>query len=277
MTPPVVSPRPSPTQNHRAHLTTFDASSHDGGPTPPRANSSASGAWSTVSTPGLADNGDGERHFDQSFSKPLPSAPPRISPVPRSPSAESKNVRFMGPDGAPLSPATTHVTVDSYDVPPVPPGSTIASSPTSPRLTSSLPPPPPTRSGTDSPPASGASHVNGNGSGNGNSEHHRPRGDSSHLPSVPQVNGGPGPTTIPPPPPSLAAVPSRPPSVPQPHGPVPSSSQNPHGIAPRVHTREQVERAQTHARFAISALDFDDHETARLELQRALRILGIST
>lgn len=39
-------------------------------------------------------------------------------------------------------------------------------------------------------------------------------------------------------------------------------------------TRKQIEQTQKHARWAISALEFDDVDTARLELKRALALLG---
>jgi vacuolar protein sorting-associated protein VTA1 len=39
-------------------------------------------------------------------------------------------------------------------------------------------------------------------------------------------------------------------------------------------TRKTVEQCQKHARWAISALEFDDPETARNELRKALALLG---
>ena len=39
-------------------------------------------------------------------------------------------------------------------------------------------------------------------------------------------------------------------------------------------TRKQTEQTQKHARWAISALEFDDVETARSELRKALAVLG---
>ena len=39
-------------------------------------------------------------------------------------------------------------------------------------------------------------------------------------------------------------------------------------------SRKTVEQCQKHARWAVSALEFDDPETARAELRKALALLG---
>jgi vacuolar protein sorting-associated protein VTA1 len=44
--------------------------------------------------------------------------------------------------------------------------------------------------------------------------------------------------------------------------------------APVALTRKQVEQAQKHGKWAVSALDYDDYETAKTELRKALALLG---
>lgn len=43
---------------------------------------------------------------------------------------------------------------------------------------------------------------------------------------------------------------------------------------PRKLNRKETEQVQKHARWAISALEFDDPETAKKELIKALEMLG---
>lgn len=287
---PVISPRPSPAQQARANLPGLDVSDNR---TPGRTNSTASGAWSTVATPGLAEDDEGEKRFD------LPAVPAAgLADEAKSPnSGEKRNVRFMGPDGAPLSPAQTHLTVESYDAPDAPPPTTFGDSPTSPK------PSAPAMSKGDS---SSSSRSNGSNPATASSVN-RARGESSDshhsLPSgsrsTPTGTARPSPSlnpTIvpPPPPPSLASYPSVPPTTAQPNGlgltSPPPSAPPLSSLAGPAHvnnppmayhtnpipklTRKQVEQTQKHARWAVSALEFDDAETARSELRKALAILG---
>lgn len=265
------SPRRSPAQDPRTNLPGIDTSSHDNLRTPGRTDSfPSSGAWSTVATPGVADDDGKEKRFDLNRpSPPSPSAPP-LDPAqePRSP-GDKKNVRFAGPDGAPLSPAHTHMTFDSYDAPTAPPPSN-AYSPTEPSAStgnaasngasSSSDPAGQTRGNS----SSSSSRTNTNGNGNGNGFNQTPH--SGVLP--------------PPPPPSLASAPKIPPPVAQPHGlglssPLPSAQPVPISAVPSAPpTRKQIEQTQKHAKWAISALEFDDVETARAELRKAMAMIG---
>jgi vacuolar protein sorting-associated protein VTA1 len=45
---------------------------------------------------------------------------------------------------------------------------------------------------------------------------------------------------------------------------------------PETLDAEETTRAKKHAKFAISALDYDDLDTARMELLRALAVLGVN-
>lgn len=255
---PLISPKPSPAQNPRSNLPNLDTTSHEKLGTPGRTDSFASGAWSTVATPGVADEEGREKRFDLNRpSPPTPSAPP-LDQEARSPSGDRKNVRFAGPDGAPLSPAHTHMTFDSYDAPTAPPPTTYADSPTEPKAL---------------------------GNGNGNSQNSS-SSDPSTQSSSSRTNGSgpqqppvpPSLTLPPPPPPSLASAPSVPPPVPQPNGlglssPPPSAPPAP-AVSAAPPTRKQLEQTQKHAKWAISALEFDDVETARAELRKALATIG---
>ena len=259
---PLVSPRPSPAHHSRSNLPNLDTSSRENiaNTTSSRTDSFASGAWSTVATPGVADEEGREKRFDLSKGSELPSAPP-LSPKSPNGDRDRKNVRFAGPDGAPLSPAQTHITVDSYDTPDAPPPTTATSSPTTPM-----------------PPA----NFRIPGSSSSSDPSSRVRGDSTSSSSRPSNGGGNGngngvsfPSA---PPPSLATAPSAPPVVPQPHGlglssPPPSAPPMP-ALNSAPPTRKQVEQTQKHARWAISALEFDDIETARSELRKALATIG---
>ncbi|WVR09074.1 hypothetical protein IAU60_006135 [Kwoniella sp. DSM 27419] len=288
--PPTASPARSPRGLERPNLPAIRTSS-DNQRTPTRGQS---GAWSTVATPGIAEDGS-EPSFDLAKSSViLPSAPPMSPPKGDDTGSpgEKKNVRFMGPDGAPLSPASTHITVDSYAAPPAPPPTEPGSPKTEPKVT---PPSPPSTSrprvdgsSPASPPINGAAPPSGG----------RPRGDSGStatsiprgaLPSAshPQDHRPPASASItvpPPPPPSLASHPIQPPTHPQPHGLGLSSpalarlSENEtmgSGPGPTKNlNRREVEQTQKHAKWAISALEFDDFETARNELRKALNMLG---
>ena len=278
-----LSPKPSPAHTPRSSLPGIDTSSRDNLRTTGRTDSfPSSGAWSTVATPGVADEDGKEKKFDLNRpSPPSPSAPPLDqTQEPRSP-GDKKNVRFAGPDGAPLSPAHTHMTFDSYDAPTAPPPSTNAYSPTEPSApngngasnSTSSSSDPTNRARGDSTSSSsrttGTGTGGGNGNGNGNGYNNQHTG--AHSIGLP-----------PPPPPSLASAPKIPPPVPQPHGlglsspppsalPVPISTSTVPSAPP---TRKQIEQTQKHAKWAISALEFDDIETARAELRKALAMIG---
>lgn len=247
---PIVSPKPSPAHQARNTLPTIDTASREDLNTPRRTGSHTSGAWSTVATPGVADEDGREKRFDLSQQDPLPpSGPLDQAEEHKSPSGERRNVRFAGPDGAPLSPARTHITVDSYDAPDAPPPTTTSSSPVTP-----------------TPPYS--SH-----SGSGN--HGQEASSSSSYPSAEPTQPK---DTYRAPPNALVTAPSMPPAVPLPHGlglssPPPSAPPMP-ALTSAPPTRKQVEQTQKHARWAISALEFDDIDTARSELRKALATIG---
>ncbi|ORY24765.1 Vta1 like-domain-containing protein [Naematelia encephala] len=232
--------------------------------TPKRTNSSGSGAWSTVATPGLPDSGE-EPTFNLDAPNISPSAPPPLDSEPKSPTGERKNVRFMGPDGAPLSPATTHITVDSYDAPDAPPPTTVAPSPTSSAPLSFST----TRPRGDSASTPKTIGPNPNSSG-------PTRRDS--IPKPPTASSAASTSIQPPPapPPSLVNTYNYPSAPPQPHtstlgltSPLPPTSPPKTSL-----TRKETEQTQKHAKWAVSALDYDDLETARNELKKALAILG---
>ncbi|WRT69043.1 uncharacterized protein IL334_006026 [Kwoniella shivajii] len=271
---PIVSPRPSPSSGNKPSLPGIQTSQDDLR-TPSRSQSMNSGAWSTVATPGLPDD-DTEPHFPTNRPEViLPSAPPMTPPERGSP-GEKKNVRFMGPDGAPLSPASTHLTVSSYDAPPPPPPTDFASPPGSPKMSPNviLHPPPQSRPRGDSSASSSRS------AGTVNPPHPTINGKSGtssasitrNQPATtrPAVNSSI--TVPPPPPPSLASYPQQPPSQPQPHGLGLTSPQP--GPTRTNLSRREVETVQKHAKWAVSALEFDDFETARAELRKALNMLG---
>ena len=279
VTPAIVSPGMSPPQP-RPKLPDIDTTGENLR-TPKRNHSTGSGAWSTVATPGLADDEDKEIHFVQ------PSAPPAgLASPPRSPTGgDRKNVRFMGPDGAPLSPAQTYISVDSVAQPTAPPPTTVG---TPPRSDVNLPAGPRGDSGASASvapnpfvPLNGAQGTGMNGRQRGDS------GASARPPGMGHTNGNGGrrespkgspliqPSNPPPaPPPSLVSV-----------RPGPASSNGGLGLtsgppAPSARplpvqlTRKQVDQAQKHAKWAISALDYDDYDTARQELRKALSMLG---
>ncbi|KAK8843326.1 hypothetical protein IAR55_006981 [Kwoniella newhampshirensis] len=289
--PPVDSPSSGPVDKTSPDLNSSAPVQDDfNTPTPTRAQSTTSGAWSTVATPGLPDDESDEYHFD--LNRPqvvLPSAPPFTPPEQTSPTGERKNVRFMGPDGAPLSPASTHITVGSYDAPPAPPPTDFTSPPSSPKSSNPpvvLAPPPSSRPRGDS-----AASTTTRSNGQQPTSADRQRGDPPSSAPVPKpdtanasrISTAPPLTTVPPPPPpSLASYPSHPPAQVQPHGlgltsPQPSQPHDASVLSapPRnSFSRKEVEQTQKHAKWAISALEFDDYETARSELRKALNILG---
>lgn len=292
--PPAMSPRTSPSlspgKNINVNVPPLDAHTADNLGTT-RSQNSGSGAWSTVATPGLPDDENSQIHFDLSRTEVPSSDVLGTPPEERSPSGERKNVRFTGPDGAPLSPASTYNTISSYDAPPPPPptyiSSPVASSKSIPSA-SSVPV-------ADNPPE-GRPRGDSSASARSNDRHNQP---ATHIPDV-SARGAESATTIPKPkaaptsssglrtsavpssinvppapPPSLASAPSLPPPLhPQSHGlglTSPPISLTP---APKSLSRRDVEQTQKHAKWAISALDFDDYETAKSELRKALNLLG---
>ncbi|TXT09054.1 hypothetical protein VHUM_02528 [Vanrija humicola] len=190
---------------------------------PPLAkNQSDPGAWSTQATPGVLDDEDAKQLGSPAKSPPPAASPPLArSPPSQSRSPDPKSVRFMGPDGAPLSPAETFTSVNVFpDAPAPPPSEVSARSPPK----ASVPPP-------SLPRAAAAPAARSQGLGLS--------------------------TPAPAPPPAQVPV-----QLPQPTGPA------------RALTRKETETVQKHAKWAISALDFDDVETARSELLKALALLS---
>ncbi|KAL7421390.1 hypothetical protein Q5752_004275 [Cryptotrichosporon argae] len=245
--PTVISPRPTPLrpQPDLPALNTLDVHR-----TPPRQNSmNSSGAWSTLATPGLPDD-DGESRLTYD---PV-GTPPTVT-TPKLGEAEKKNVRFMGPDGAPLSPAQTMVSVETFDEPIAPPPTIASSSPKQP--SAPLPPPAPAVIRPRSNSASFGSGAQTNG-----------------IATVPAAHVRPSPPAVVSPP--LAAAP-RPPVTTQPHGlglTSPAVATLAPAPTPTKLSRKEIDQTQKHARWAISALDYDDYETARAELRKALAMLG---
>ncbi|OWZ75792.1 vacuolar protein sorting-associated protein VTA1 [Cryptococcus neoformans Bt85] len=292
--PPAMSPRLSPSQNPQNNtnvdVAPLDASTADNLGTT-RSQNSGSGAWSTVATPGLPDDENSQIHFDLSRTEVPPSNALGTPLEERSPSGERRNVRFTGPDGAPLSPASTYNTVSSYDAPPPPPPTYISSPVASSKSLSSAPSVP-----VVGDPPEGRPRGDSSASARPNDRHNQP---ATHIPEVsargaasattipkpktaPTSSSGPRTSTVPSsinvppaPPPSLASVPSFPPPLhPQSHDlglTSPPISLTP---APKSLSRKDVEQTQKHAKWAISALDFDDYETAKSELRKALNLLG---
>jgi vacuolar protein sorting-associated protein VTA1 len=216
---------------------------------PVRQNSIGSGAWSTVATPGLREEND----VEMAFAGATPDDPPRSGmdldksqgDKPTDSPSQRKNVRFAGPDGAPLSPAGTFVSLDSY----VSPGG-----------------PPPTVFG-DLNEKQGA-----NTSGMTGTFMDDESRDEASAPTI-AVTGKP--------------LPSAPSLIPSP------STQTERGVAsavvptPTANTvftastnevinldSKSIEICQKHCKWAISALDYEDMDTARAELRKALAMLG---
>lgn len=235
-----------------------------------------------MATPGLHDHDDEDTRFN------LPTAPPSADSFDQSTTlagsggdGDKKNVRFMGPDGAPLSPAQTFVSVDSFDTPDAPPPSTFAPSPTKDNFSQNITRPRGDSNNATTPTATnGRARTDSSATVSGSGPHPaiggttRPRSDSASRPAAPSHGIS---AVPPPPPPSLASYPSAPPrgnglglTSPPPSAPPASAVPGP-TIVPN---RKQLEQIQKHAKWAISALDFDDYETARTELRKALGMLG---
>ncbi|WVQ75535.1 hypothetical protein IAR50_005162 [Cryptococcus sp. DSM 104548] len=338
----IVSPRPSPALKARLN----PPGPIDTDPRTPRSTTSTtgSGAWSTVATPGLPDDDESQQHFD--LNRPDAVLPPlahshstqggKRSPQ-RTPVDEKKEVRFLGPDGAPLSPASTHLSVSSYTAPPAPPPTDIPSpelrSKTLPAATVG-PAPAGRPKGDSSSSRNGGPHAHSSPKHDSQQAPHggngaaapRPRTNPAPIPGSGSGGGassGQGSTRLPssgnvppPPPPSLVGggaalrplvqpqsqsqggglgLSSPPPmqgsvsvpvssrgrsnshsyGPPQPQ-PQPHSSSSSQSLAPTPKTmsRKDIEYTQKHAKFAISAMEFDDFETARAELRKAIDMLG---
>lgn len=247
--PPTTLPRlPDPPSSPKSESSNMTPHESIHPPSPPlRQDSALSGTWSTVATPGVKESTDAEEAFD------IPSVPTTIgqAPAPRRPSVgglrqerseghEKKGVRFAGPDGAPLSPSATVVTIDSYVAPDAPPPSAFEE----------------TEEGIDrresergEPPIHQDAPVS----------EEPPVRSTRQLPSAPA---------------SLPAVPAVLPSAPtmptriQPTPSAPAEPEYPSSL-----DSKSIERCQKHARWAISALDYEDLETARKELRQALALL----
>lgn len=281
-----MSPRASPSLNPRNHddvnESPIDTSTADSLRTAESQNS-GSGAWSTVATPGLPDDENAQVHFNLSRTE-IPS-----SDTLGRPPEERKSVKFMGPDGAPLSPASTHNTVSSYDAPPPPPPTHIAS-PVAP----SKPPASARSVPVVGNPPDGRPRGDSSASTRSNDRHNQPGTHTSDVSAHDAALGttSPKPKTaptsdtrtstvsssinVPPaPPPSLASAPTLPsPLHPQSHGLGLTSPPVSLAPTPKSLSSREVEQTQKHAKWAISALEFDDYETARSELRKALNLLG---
>jgi vacuolar protein sorting-associated protein VTA1 len=229
-----------------------------------------SGEWSTAATPGIDGNGSSEAwpgtKTGSEGARPTHIDLPGDGKDSGSRSADAdadadttntdKTVRFRGFDGAPLSPAETFASVDQY---------------------SEIGPPPPTEVGVT--PAQA-----------------RPK-SSPHVPKpvIPAVAPAPTPTQ-PSVPPQFKAAPAPKPKPSAPPAPKPASAPKPAPVSrptppaarpppapvatpsPRTAAgtrlgRRETEACQKHARWAISALDYDDYATARKELLAALAML----
>lgn len=278
---PALAPGTEPTSDHPEIIASAPAGpsvlprSARGGTLARTDSVESSSRWSTVATPGVpvqpeagGETLNGADGSTAEVNDPLnttldPSTDPK------------KAVRFAGPDGASLSPATTLQTIDS--IPPeteAPPSSelgTVASNDamlaTDPLTQSSMP-------------------------STSNDDPLPPQNDLPSAPtSMPFAMPPPTPSApfLPPPPSTSSAAPTLPtvpraapvaaaavaataptlPPIPQ-HLP---SAPAPVVALPQKLEQKAIERTQKHAKWAISALDYDDLDTARAELRKALAIL----
>ncbi|KAM0746616.1 DUF605-domain-containing protein [Meredithblackwellia eburnea MCA 4105] len=92
-------------------------------------------------------------------------------------------------------------------------------------------------------------------------------------PSVPQLPSAP-PLPPPPPPPVAQYIPPRQPVFSPPPPPIAAPAPPPPPPASDSYDPSVVTQIQKHAKWAISALNYDDYETARKELRLALSMLG---
>lgn len=221
-------------------------------------DSSNSESWSTVVTPGI------DPEPADSAAPALPSVPTesdQTSPTPATPvrrpsirltrsdqpeGYEKKEVRFAGPDGTPLSPSATIVNLDSYTAPDAPPPSEFTDSGRADDDTlPDLPLPPTIKPESQHP-------------------EQKPTEDDATLrfPTIPLA-----------PPPVERNIPSAPATTPSQPQPLPSAPRETVQVYPTELDSKSIERCQKHARWAISALDYEDLETARKELRLALDML----
>jgi vacuolar protein sorting-associated protein VTA1 len=203
---------------------------------PTRNDPIGSGAWSTAATPGVRDEDesrDGLSGATNLEDRPLPEldgdndemhVDEQLSQDAHN---DKKNVRFAGPDGAPLSPATTFVSMDSYVAPNGPPPTVFSDPDENKDIGSST-----TR------PSDAASSKTV---------------DGPAAPSTPSA-----PTKIT----TVKTEPSAPLPSPEARSPVATLD------------TKSIERCQKHCKWAISALDYEDLDTARSELRKALAMLG---
>jgi len=210
---------------------------------PARQDSLGSGAWSTAATPGVRDEDEvrdglslvGGAHSTDPITTLPSDGDDDIAE--RETTADKKNVRFAGPDGVPLSPATTFVSMDSYVAPQGPPP-TVFSEPDEAKATKAT---------SNLAPMVGPRDVPSSSPGAA-----QRKADSTTVRSTP----------------SAPVKPAAPPIAPS--APLPS----PELTAPVVSLdTKSIERCQKHCKWAISALDYEDLDTARAELRKALAML----
>lgn len=244
---------------------------NNGSPVGPiRQDSQGSGSWSTAATPGLVDEDEvdgllpgvptGLPLTSAATSSSSPQAKGRressstVRPIVTRPSRDSlgdeekKNVRFAGPDGAPLSPADTFVSTDSYVAPQGPPPTVIMGD----------------NESADSVDQSKQQQQ----------QHALHSGQASKLPATsPASPPPPSPLKSLPAPTSTSSAPPVKPSNPTPPSAPPSSLLEERGPAQQLDSK-QIGTCQKHCKWAISALDYEDLDTARAELRKALMMLG---
>jgi vacuolar protein sorting-associated protein VTA1 len=204
------------------------------------------GAWSTAATPGVRD--EDEVRDGLSLAGEVHSTDP-VTTLPsdggndlteRETNVDKKNVRFAGPDGVPLSPATTFVSMDSYVAPQGPPP-TVFFEPDEAKATAA------TSTFETRTPADGSRDISSLGSGTA-----QRKTDSPIIRSTPSAPVKPAAAPI---------APSAP--LPSPELKTPIASLD----------TKSIERCQKHCKWAISALDYEDLDTARAELRKALAML----
>lgn len=230
------------------------------------------GTWSTAATPGAVD----EEHQGElgSTLEGFPPADGGDEDGATSLERRSSKVRFEGlggdvSPGSDLVPDQGSPALPSFPTTPSAPaaadaddddgvGSSIPSAPTFVRSRTPSPSPnlPPTQPITpDKPHTIQVSPL--------------PPSDLAPPPQPPSFPSAASPPPPPPPallPPKKATPPAPAPPPPPPPPPAASSSEPP--------SLAQIEKIQKHAKWAISALNYEDVDTARKELREALRLLG---
>lgn len=96
----------------------------------------------------------------------------------------------------------------------------------------------------------------------------------SDLSAPPQPPSFPAPSPPPAPPPLAPPAPAKVPPPPAAAAPPPASVPSSSSQAPIDLPQAQIDKIQKHAKWAISALNYEDLDTARKELKEALRLLG---